>query len=190
MPSEDGPRLSPTTPRDGLFFNAFEDRETTTSTSFMAPNWQEVARTPRKRRPALRRRVSDAAPSASDLDGELHVPARPLGHSRSQTQQGGGSHLHPLGNATIGPDAFAGYSSSTRPHLSRIMNSFESPADSDVEGGWKASSSDAGSFLDEVVSPEKNDNEKTVLVHEVSLIFTVIYQFLIMVASRSLLKIH
>jgi hypothetical protein len=174
MPSKDGPGLSPTTPRDGLFFNAFEDPETTTpssSTSFMAPNWQEVERTPRKRRSALRRRVSDAAPSASDLDGELHVPARPLGHSRSQTGQGGGSHLHPLGNATMGPDAFAGYSSSTRPHLSRIMNSFESPADSDVEGERKGSSSDAGSFLDEVVSPEKKDNEKTVLVHEVSLVF-------------------
>jgi hypothetical protein len=48
------------------------------------------------------------------------------------------------------------------------MSSLESPAESDTEGERKASSSDAGSFLDEYVPAEK-DNEKTVLVHEVSL---------------------
>jgi len=167
MPSKEGLRLSSTMARDELFFNAFEDPEPTATASsspgFMTPTWQEEAvKSPRKSK-SLRRRVSDTAPSSpTGRNSQLRVSPWPLGHSRSQTEQGGSSHPHPLG---IGPDAFAGHSGSTRPHLSRILSALESPAGSDAEGERKTSSSDAGS-LEGVPATE---DEKMVLVHEVSL---------------------
>jgi hypothetical protein len=171
MPSKDGLRLSPTTARDGLFFNAFEDSELTTIASrspVMTPTWQEeVVKTPRKGKLRLKRRGSDTIPSSSSRNCELRVSARPLGHSRSQTEQSCASSYdpHPLGSTTIGSDAFAGHPSSTRPHLSRIMSAWESPTVSDAEGERKGSSSDAGSLE---AAPAVKDDEKTVLVHEVS----------------------
>jgi hypothetical protein len=170
MPSKDGLRLSSTTARDGLFFNAFEDLEPTATASsspgFMTPTWQEQAvKSPRKNKSTLRRRVSDIAPrSPISRNGQPCVSAWPLGHSRSQTEQSGSLHPHPLG---VGPDTFAGNSGSTRPHLSRLLSAWESPASSDVEGERKTSSSDAGSFLES--GSAAKDEEKTVLVHEVSL---------------------
>jgi hypothetical protein len=168
MPSKDSVRLSSTTASDGLFFNAFEDPEPTATASsspgFMTPTWEEEAvKSPRKGKPTLRRRVSDTAPSSPN--GQPRVSAWPLGHSRSQTEQSGNLHPHPLGIGA--PDTFAGHSGSTRPHLSRLLSAWESPAGSDVEGERKTSSSDAGSFLES--GSAAKDDEKTVLVHEVSL---------------------
>jgi hypothetical protein len=174
MPSKEGLRLSPTTARDGLFFNAFEDPEPTSTTSsspdFLTTTWQEeVMKAPRRAKPTLRRRGSETTLNSPGQNGGLRVSARPLGHSRSQTEQGGNSlsyHPHPLGSTSFSPDAFASHSGSTRPHLSRIMSAWESPADSDPEGDTKASSSNAGSVDD---TQTVKDDEKMVLVHEVSL---------------------
>lgn len=169
MPSKDGLRLSTTTPRDGLFFNAFEDAEptaTANSSSVGTPTWRtEVVKAPRKVKPALRRRGSDTTLNSSNQNGRLYDSARLMGHSRSQTEQGGSHHLHPLGSATIGPDTFAGHSGVTRPHLSRLMSAWDSPAGSDVDREGKRSSSDTSSILDH--SPAEKTDEKTVLVHEV-----------------------
>ena len=167
MPSKDGPKLSPTTARDSLFFNAFEDAAapTTISSGNNTTSWQtETVKSPRKGKSTLRRRGSDSTLSSFSWNGELRMSARPLGHSRSQTQGRSQSDRHPLVNTTFGSDTMVGQSDITRPHLSRIMRAWESPAGSDTEGGGKGSS-DAGSFLE---SPPEKADEKTVLVHEVS----------------------
>lgn len=159
MPSADGLRLSSSSPKDGLFFNAFEDSGstcTTASTSIMVS--AQGGSTPRKRR-SLKRRGSDSTPSSPSWSGQ--ATARPLGHSRSQTTQG--SYAHPLGNATFssgGPSVHLGL---TRPHLSRIMSAWETSYASDGEA--KGSSSDGGSIFESNAPPQQ---ERTVLVHEVS----------------------
>jgi hypothetical protein len=154
MPSEVALRLSLAKPKDGLFFNAFSDAEPTVTTN---TGTMISETTPRMRKPVLRRRGSDSTPSATSHNGQLFT--RPLGHSRSQTSP----DVHPLGSATFGRSTAAGDSGITRPHLSRIMSAWESPAGSDGEA---KGSSDAGSFLEPV--PAREVEEKTVLVHEVS----------------------
>lgn len=159
MPSEDNSRNSPITPKDGLYFNGFVDHEptVTANSSFMIPGqWQQES-TPRKRRA---RRGSDSTPGTSSRNE--HMPRKPLGHSRSHTESPStSSHVHPLGGSTAGHSRSEGASGITRPHLSRIMSAWESPAGSDV-----GSRSDVGSVYDE--TPAQEVEEKTVLVHEVS----------------------
>lgn len=157
MPSEVALRLSPTTPKDNLFFNAFSDAEPTVTTNTGTMISETI---PRKRRPTLQRRGSDSTPSSTSRNNQL--VARPLGHSRSQTEQWN-PDVHPLGTATFGRSTTAGDSGITRPHLSRIMSAWDSPAGSDGEA---VGSSDAGSLLEP--APAQEVEEKAVLVHEVS----------------------
>lgn len=167
MTYEDRGRQSPTSPKDALFFNAFADAEPPvtahSSTSFMIPgHWQQDS-TPRKRKGTLRRRGSDSAQSSPTTSSDAQIRPRPMGHSRSQTERPTRSHLGPLGSPMFRPDSASGSNAGiTRPHLSRLLSSWESPAGSDR--GDKASSSDDGSLIEQAPLPEE---EKTVLVHEV-----------------------
>lgn len=164
MPSEVALKISPATPKDtGVFFNAFSNTEPTVTTNTGTMISESI---PRKRKP-LQRRGSDSTPSSTSRNsGQLS--ARLLGHSRSKTEQWSPG-VHPLGSGaiTFGRSTTGAASSDsgiTRPHLSRIISTWESPAGSDGES--KGSSSDAGSFLEQ--APPREVEEKAVLVHEVS----------------------
>lgn len=158
---------SPTSPNESLFFNAFADAEPSTtahsSTSFMIPgHWQQDS-TPRKRKGTLRRRGSNSAQSSPSTSPNAHIHL----HSRSHTEQPIRSYFGPLGSPTFRSDSANGTNAgNTRPHLSRLLSPWESPAGSD--GGDKASSSDDGSVKEQAPPPEE---EKTVLVHEVTPLF-------------------
>ena len=168
MTYKDRERQSPTSPNDGLFFNAFADASPPltaySSTSFMIPgHWQQES-TPRKRKGTLRRRRSNSTQSSPTTIPDAQIHPRPLGHSRSQTEQPARSFLGPLGNPTSRPDSANGSNAGiTRPHLSRLLSPWESPAGSDK--GDKASSFDDGSLKDQAPPSEE---EKTVLIHEVT----------------------
>lgn len=151
MLSKPSPILSKKHSENDLFFNAFMDtdsepRPSSTSTSIMTSEG-----TPRKRRPTIKRSGSDDTPSSSGPS------VYPLAHSRSHSNHD--EYSHPLRSAALGSGYVAGDDwGVTRPHLSRMLSSWESPAGSDMEV-----QSDVGSS----VGGTRAIEEKTVLVHEV-----------------------